>query len=191
MTYPKPTRISQLFATPKWKGQSLINTININLALLIILAFCSINPTNAADQTVHNQFKDWVKRCADSGDFKDRCYVSQQLTLKESGTPLFNIAIGYPLDQQFPLVLVTTPLGIYLPAGLRIQVDEQNAARIVFAYCNNDGCHGYHRMTAVQVKEFKEGRWLNVEFLDGTRRAHQFDVSLLGFTASLESLSKN
>ena len=170
----------------------LLSRVRVSISpWLLLLSF--LPGALAAQDKVYTAdiYKDWVKRCASEGTFKDRCYISQQLSLNDTGEPLFNITVGYPLNEKQPLVLVSTPLGVYLPAGVEMKVDDLEPHRIVFAYCNTEGCHGYYRMPAKLVTEFKQGRWLRVTFLDGTRRGHQFDVSLNGFTASLKSLESS
>ncbi|KAA3621008.1 MAG: hypothetical protein DWQ08_14710, partial [Proteobacteria bacterium] len=67
--------------------------------------------------------EDWVRSCAESGEFADRCFIRQSLTLKDSGGRLFDIAAGYPLGGDFPLLLLSAPLGMYLPGGITLEVD--------------------------------------------------------------------
>lgn len=132
--------------------------------------------------------QDWVIKCEQEGEFRDRCFIRQTLTLRSSGEMLFDIAAGYPLGGEYPLLLLSAPLGIYLPAGIDIEVDNTGSNRAVVAYCNHEGCHAYYRMTSSLYRMFRQGRWLNVTFLDGTRRAHDLQVSLSGFSKAIDSL---
>ncbi|MFT5114692.1 MAG: invasion protein IalB [Parasphingorhabdus sp.] len=133
--------------------------------------------------------EDWARICEDRGAFKGKCYISQTLKLKKSGKKLFQIAAGYPLEGDLPLILVSAPLGIYLPAGIIMQIDKTEAYKAIVAYCNIDGCHAYYRMSERFERLFQQGRWLNVSYLDGTRRENQFKVSLNGFTSALQQLN--
>jgi invasion protein IalB len=135
--------------------------------------------------------EDWVLRCEQEGEFRDRCFIRQTLTLKASGEMLFDIAAGYPLGGDFPLLLLSAPLGMYLPGGITIEVDATGAHRTIVAYCNTEGCHAYYRMTPELFRLFRQGRWLNVTFLDGTRRAHSLQVSLNGFSDAIDALARN
>ncbi|KAA3624622.1 MAG: hypothetical protein DWQ08_10155, partial [Proteobacteria bacterium] len=80
--------------------------------------------------------------------------------------------------------------GMDLPVGITLGVYDTNSYRAVVAYCNVDGCHAYYRMTPELYRMFRRGRWLNVTFLDGTRRAHRFKVSLAGFSAAIDSVKR-
>lgn len=139
----------------------------------------------------NEKIQDWVQVCEDRGEFSGRCFISQTLHLKQSGKKLFQIAAGYPFEEKLPLILVSAPLGIYLPAGISLQVDKTELYKAAFAYCNLEGCHAYYRLTPRLLSFFRGGRWLNVVFQDGTRREHQFKVSLNGFTVALRSLKTN
>lgn len=147
--------------------------------------------TPAAFGESEEPIEDWVRNCDTTGEFADKCFVRQRLTLKNSGDLLFEIAAGYPLGGDLPMLLLSAPLGIFLPAGITIEVDDTGEYRAVVAYCNHDGCHAYYRMTDELYRMFRLGRSLNVSFLDGTRRAHRFQVSLNGFSAAIDSVKGN
>ncbi len=131
---------------------------------------------------------DWQRKCGGVEVFNDRCFIAQTLRLRDSGRKLFEIAAGYPLDGEFPILLLSGPLGMYLPDGIRLQVDDTEAYRAVVAFCDGDGCHAYYRMTERLYRMFRQGRWLRIALNDGTRREIRFEVSLNGFTAGIESL---
>ncbi len=133
---------------------------------------------------------DWARECETAGEFADRCFIRQSLTLNATGQRLFEIAAGYPLGGQYPLLLLSVPLGTYLPGGIVMEVDDTGAHRAVVAYCNTEGCHAYYRMTEPLYRMFRQGRWLNVQFVDGTRRTTRFQVSLNGFSNAIDSLPR-
>lgn len=161
-----------------------VKTIIRLAAVLSLLALSHATVQAAADRIV----QDWVVKCEREGEFRDRCFIRQTLTLRSSGEMLFDIAAGYPLGGEYPLLLLSAPLGIYLPAGIDIEVDNTGSHRAVVAYCNHEGCHAYYRMTSSLYRLFRQGRWLNVTFLDGTRRAHDLQLSLSGFSKAIDSL---
>ncbi len=154
------------------------------LAMLVAVAMPAAPPALAQSGLV----EDWARECEDDGDFAGRCFIRQRLTLKSSGQMLFEIAAGYPLGGDYPLLLLSAPLGTYLPPGITIEVDQTGPYRAVVAYCNREGCHAFYRMTPELFRFFRQGRWLNVAFLDGTRRTNRFQVSLNGFSAAIDSL---
>ncbi len=157
-------------------------------ALVIAIVIAPISFAEPVDAQT-TPIEDWVRECEGDGEFAGRCFIRQRLTLKSSGQLLFEIAAGYPLGGEYPLLLLSVPLGSYLPPGITLQVDDTEAYHAVVAYCNHDGCHAYYRMTPSLYDRFRRGRWLNVSFLDGTRRTNRFQVSLNGFSRAIDSLS--
>ena len=155
----------------------------------LVLASFIIACSSFSAVAQQSKFEDWVRICEEKGAFSGRCYISQRLTLKDTGVDLFSLGIGYPLENKHPLMLLSAPLGIFLPSGIKFSVDSLQEVTSVVAYCNKAGCHAYYRMTANLIKEFRQGRWINVTFLDGTRKPHHFQVSLNGFTSAIASLS--
>jgi invasion protein IalB len=154
---------------------------------LLIGVVCSAAPHAVAqDRTV---FSDWVLEC-DARAPQGACFVSQSLSLKDSGTRLFQIAAGEPFGDGQQMLLVTGPLGMYLPSGIRFSVDNAKWSTVALRYCNNDGCHGFHPLDQALVDELKRGRWLNVSIRDGSRQEVRFKASLNGFTAAFSRLSR-
>ena len=165
-------------------------TAHTTLAIIVIALVLALALTPAASRAQSALIDDWARQCEEEGEFGGRCFIRQRLTLNASGQMLFEIAAGSPLGGEYPLLLLSAPLGTYLPPGITIEVDDTGAYRAIVAYCNHDGCHAYYRMTPALYRLFRQGRWLNVSFLDGTRRTNRFQVSLKGFSAAIDSLSR-
>lgn len=159
------------------------------IAVALTLALCAlIHPSSFVNAQEDAGVGDWVTQCDESGEFAGRCFIRQSLTLKDTGRMLFDIAAGYPMGGEYPLLLLSAPLGMYLPGGIILEVDGTGSYRATVAYCNTDGCHAYYRMTPELYRLFRQGRWLNIAFLDGTRRANRFQVSLNGFSDGIDSV---
>lgn len=166
------------------------------LSIILLAALVAMSCPGTAATTTDTG--DWVRECEESTsdasgtngrhNFTDHCFIRQTLLLKDNGQVLFDIAAGYPLSGTYPMLLMSVPLGVYLPAGINFVVDDTERYQAILAYCNTEGCHSYYRMTESLYRMFRSGRWLNVSFVDGTRRTHRFKVSLNGFTSAIESL---
>lgn len=158
-------------------------------AVLCALAF-AVSAAPSVRAQAPQVYQDWTRHCEEQGEFAGRCYIRQTLTLRNSGEMLFEIAAGYPLGGEYPLLLMTIPLGSFLPPGIVIGVDDTGQWRATVAHCNSDGCHAYYRMTPELYRMFRQGRWLNVSYQDGSRRANRFQASLNGFSAAIDSIDR-
>jgi invasion protein IalB len=138
----------------------------------------------------HGQtFKNWTARCElAAGASVERCFIFQNLVLKESGRRLVHVAVGYLAANGQPAAVVTLPLGISLPPGAAISVDGGDPVDIVIERCDSNGCIGALALDAGLIAALKRGREARISFHDGARRRVAVPVSLLGFTAGFEAL---
>jgi invasion protein IalB len=138
----------------------------------------------------HGQtFKNWTARCeVPPGAATERCFIFQNLVLKESGQRLVNMAVGYLAANGQAAAVLTLPLGISLPPGAGISVDGGDPVKIVIERCDTNGCIGALALDDALIAQLKRGREARITFHDGTRRRIAVPVSLMGFTAGFESL---
>jgi len=138
----------------------------------------------------HGQaFEDWTARCEKpAGAAVERCYIFQNLVLKETGERLLHMAVGHLAADGQTAAVVTLPLGISLPPGAAISVDGGEPVRFQVERCDASGCVGAIALEPDMLAALKRGREARITFHDGTRRPIAVPVSLMGFTAGFESL---
>jgi invasion protein IalB len=78
---------------------------------------------------------------------------------------------------------VTTPLGILLPAGLTLNIDEKELVRFPLRFCNINGCRGQFPLSAAMQKMFSDGKKGRVLFRQPNGRPLRVEFSLKGFAA--------
>jgi invasion protein IalB len=116
------------------------------------------------------------------------CQIVQTLTEKSADKPVLQVAIGYLPEQDMPVASFVLPLGVFLPAGLQLRVDEGKSGRVPFVSCDPVGCHAGVELDAEFLASMKQGNQLNVTFGTPNRQGVTAPVSLQGFTAALDSL---
>ncbi len=135
------------------------------------------------------KFRDWTARCeVNKEKARPACFVFQNLLLKKENKRLLHVAVGYLTASAQPVAFFTLPLGVSLPGGLSITVDDGKPVRIRYERCDASGCLAPLALTDTLVTSLRGGRWARVAFFDSTRREVSVPVSLLGFTAGLKSL---
>jgi invasion protein IalB len=156
--------------------------------LLLVAVLAVTAPAQAKPEHGQN-FKNWTARCEPApGTSLDRCFIFQNLVLKESGQRVVHMAVGYLAANGQTAAVITMPLGISLPPGASIDVDGGTPREIVIERCDTNGCVGAVALNEQLVVELKRGREARISFHDGTRRRIAVPVSLLGFTAGFNSL---
>lgn len=151
----------------------------------------TIKPSNNPE---HNkQFGDWTKQCEiivdAEGKETELCQIIQALSNKEDGQPVMKVAIGYVPGKENAVLVMTLPLGIYLPPGVQLNIDDKGkAGRIPINTCLPMGCQAGVELDKEFTERMQKGNQLAVTFGDGEGNPVTAPVSLKGFTAGLKSL---
>jgi invasion protein IalB len=156
--------------------------------LALLAALSMAGPVQANPK--HGQtFKDWTARCEQApGTSTERCFIFQNLVLKESGKRLVHMAVGYLAANGQEATVIIMPLGISLPPGASISIDGGPSHEMVIERCDANGCVGTVALSDGLIANLKHGREARISFHDGKRRRIAVPLSLLGFTAGFNSL---
>lgn len=161
------------------------------LPLALACALASGAPAAAPEDG--RSFKDWTVRCRDEaqGEGADRaCFIVQDVLLKSQNRRLLLVTVGYLASGEQPAAFFTLPLGVSLPGGISIRVDDGKPTRLRYERCDRSGCLAPLALSDELLAAFKGGRWARVAFFDPNGREVSVPVSLLGFTAGFESLAQ-
>ena len=134
-------------------------------------------------------FQDWMVKCEASDGKAERCFAFQNIIITESGQRLLTLAAGYLGPKGEPWILLTLPLGIFLPSGVVLKVDKGQRIDAPVKICTAKGCETGIPLDDVLLRTMKWGLVARIAFLDGiTRRQITVPVSLMGFNAAFRSL---
>ena len=160
------------------------------VTVLLAASLAAFAPSGAAAPENGQKFTDWTARCEARKEAPgETCYIFQNLLLKSQNKRLLHVAVGYLSDGQRPAAFFTLPLGVSLPGGLSLTVDDGKPLRLRYERCDSAGCLAPLVLSEPMIKSLKGGRWVRVAFFDVTRREVSVPVSLLGFTAGFNSLT--
>lgn len=161
------------------------------LPLAGVLALLAASGNLLAAATDVQSFKDWKLRCeTPEGGDEERCFLFQNLMLKQGNQQLLNVAVGYLQNMDRPVVVLTLPLGISLPPGVELKVDEGEPMPLQVEHCLERGCRVLVGLDDKLLAILKAGSQARVTFYDGARRPVGVPVSLMGFTAGFNALTK-
>lgn len=160
--------------------------------LLVAPAFAAKD--DAKKSPTEKTFQDWTLVCQKpEGADKDVCVLVQQLVRKEKEGEgqqrVMLVEVGYPPKGDQSLIIFTLPLGISLPQGVSLQVDEGEAKRFPIELCLRDGCRAVLPLGDELASSFKSGTQGKVTFQDPNRNPITLPVSLKGFTAGYKALA--
>lgn len=161
------------------------------ICCLLVLGPAVIAQTASAALTDGEKFQDWSAKCQKPKDAeKEQCYIFQNLVLKDGGQRLLHVAIMYLKANNQPAAIVTVPLGVLLPQGVGLQVDDGEKTRFGYERCDASGCTGGLILTDTLITALKKGMQAKFSFHSGTGQEIAVPVSLSGFTAGFNALEK-
>jgi invasion protein IalB len=107
----------------------------------------------------------WISRCASIGrQSVPTCTVAQIATLAKTGQHLATITLRLPAPGEEPVMLIQVPVGLYLPAGISLRIDDGAPTRLVVQTCDLKGCYAGEKVPAELLNAMKSGKRLAVIF---------------------------
>ena len=93
-----------------------------------------------------------------------------------------------PLHKK-PIVLITLPLGIYLPTGVSLTIDQHADVNFPIERCDPDGCHVLVTLENDTVETLKSGKNLKIMFRDGDKAPLTIPISLESFSEAFSQIN--
>jgi len=172
---------------PPFRIHARILCAALTLALFVpITAHAQQQP--AAPTQPDEVFDDWAKVCGDNPETNQKeCFIFQNVTTQEGQRILHLTVLKFP-GAPGPIMVVTVPLGVYLPPGLNMTIDGGNARPIEVQICTGNGCQAQVEMNDAVMQSFRAGIQGSMKMFDPEGREVNVPFSLKGFTAAYNSL---
>ena len=107
----------------------------------------------------------WVARCTSAGRTTSlECVIEQTAVLTKTGQLIVLINISVPADTRAPIVLVQLPLGLNLPTGAKLQIDDGKTYDLQIQTCEARGCYANLQISPDVLAALKSGKQLKVSF---------------------------
>ncbi len=124
----------------------------------------------------------WLKFCGDLPDGKQLCLVRQLVYAQNQLIARF-ILRNNP-DEPSPLmVMASMPLGVTLPYGLRMQIDNGRELVLPYIACDSQMCNVRSTVNESFVTSLKRGAILKLKAKNARGTDVTIEIDLKGFTA--------
>lgn len=164
--------------------------VALTLALTLTAVSAQEEPAQEPEQEAQ-VFQDWRVQCQQAAEGqRERCYMFQNLVYRESGQTVLSLQIGRTSAGGEPVAVFILPLGVILPPGLRMEIDDGAPTELDYQQCNQQGCIARLPLAEPMVDALKQGLEANVTFeafVEGQRQPVTVPVSLKGFTAAFDA----
>jgi invasion protein IalB len=131
----------------------------------------------------------WVARCGSaSRDAPLECAIEQNAVLPRTGQLVIAVNIRVPADTRTPSALIQLPLGLNIPNGAKLQVDEGKMTDLQIQTCEARGCYAGTAIAPDLLAAMKSGKQLKVSFQNLNKETLTVPLPLADFAAAYEKI---
>jgi invasion protein IalB len=142
----------------------------------------------------------WVKLCEEAPNFKaaegkdpkeaakqkiNVCLTHFESLNANSGRVLVSAAIREVEGQDKKALMIMVPLGMALPPGIMVKVDENEPVKLNYTLCHIAGCTAEAEATSKIVEEMKKGKQIGVGVVTIAGKPAVIPIPLTGFDKAL------
>lgn len=115
------------------------------------------------------------------------CSVFQR-GITQSGQLVGSVTVRIPADTGKPVIVISAPLGLYLPAGISYSIDGAAAQTLQIQSCDQNGCFANQPITAETLDAMFKGQKLEIAFSNLNKQSITLPLSLTGFSAAYQRI---
>ena len=131
----------------------------------------------------------WVARCSSTSRGAPlECAIEQSAVLTKTGQLIVLINIRVPAETSAPVGVVQLPLGLNLPAGAKIQVDDGKTSELQIQTCEARGCYANLQISPDMLAALKSGKQLKISFQNLAKETISIPMPLADFAAAYEKI---
>lgn len=145
-------------------------------------------PTQAQAEGTPGQ-PGWIVRCTSaSREAPLECAMEQNAVLTKTGQTVVLINIRIAPDTRTPIALLQLPLGLNLPVGAKLQVDEGKTFDLQIQTCENRGCYASTPVAPDLLAALRSGKQLRVSFQNMAKETIAIPMPLVDFAAAYDKI---
>jgi invasion protein IalB len=142
-----------------------------------------------AQGAVKSVHKDWQIRCdTPPGAKSQQCALIQSVTAEDRANVGLTVIVLKTADQKSRLMRVVAPLGVLLPSGLGLKIDNADIGRAGFVRCLPNGCIAEVVMDDNLINKLRNGKTATFIIFQTPEEGIGFPMSLAGFGEGYDQL---
>src|SRR6516165_3775193 len=129
----------------------------------------------------------WTKICQKGPDANAKrvCFIGRDGRM-ESGMPIVGAVLIEPEGEPRKLLRVTLPLGMALPPGTRVIIDDGQPMTGPYVVCVPGGCMADYEASGELVAKLKTGKVIHVQGVNGSGQPVGLQIPLSDFAKSYD-----
>ena len=157
---------------------------------LILLSLLLVVPAQALAQgQVKSKHGDWDLRCdTPPGAANQQCVIMQFVTAQDRENVGLSVVVMKTADKQARILRVLAPLGVLLPRGLGLRIDNTDMGTTGFIRCLPNGCVSEVLMDDSLIQQLRSGKQAMFVIFQTPEEGIGVPISLAGFSEGFDAL---
>lgn len=132
----------------------------------------------------------WTSRCSSEGRKAALlCEIEQSLFITKTGQLVASVNVKLPPETRQPVMMIQLPVGLFLPGGVNLQVDEGKPQALVIQTCDLKGCYAATTISPELLGTMKSGKRLSVTFQNLNKENVNLAFVLSGFAEGYDKIN--
>jgi invasion protein IalB len=147
-------------------------------------------PSQAAAQgEVKQKYGEWDMRCdTPPGAQTQQCVIMQFVTAEDRDNVGLSVVVMKTADKQARILRVLAPLGVLLPRGLGLRIDNKDMGTTGFIRCLPNGCVSEVLMDDMLINELRSGKEALFVIFQTPEEGIAIPIALGGFGEGFDAL---
>jgi invasion protein IalB len=161
------------------------------IAVALLAAFAAAMPAEAQQQggTVRSTHGAWSIICdTPAGATAEQCAMMQNVVAEDRPEIGLSVVVLRTADNKAEILRVLAPLGVLLPNGLGLNVDNKDIGRAYFVRCFQDGCYAEVILEQQLLDTLKSGKAATFIVFQTPEEGIGIPVDLTGFSEGFAAL---
>jgi invasion protein IalB len=154
-----------------------------------LFALLFLPATVFAQGEVKAKYGDWDLRCdTPPGAENQQCVIMQFVTAEDRENVGLSVVVMKTADKQARILRVLAPLGVLLPRGLGLRIDDTDMGTTGFIRCLPNGCVSEVLMDDSLIGELRAGKQALFIIFQTPEEGIGFPLGLKGFGEGFDKL---
>jgi invasion protein IalB len=156
----------------------------------ILLSLLLVVPAQTLAQgQVKSKHGDWDLRCdTPPGAQSQQCVIMQFVTAQDRENVGLSVVVMKTADKQARILRVLAPLGVLLPRGLGLRIDNTDMGTTGFIRCLPNGCVSEVLMDDSLIQQLRSGKQAMFVIFQTPEEGIGVPISLAGFSEGFDAL---
>jgi invasion protein IalB len=142
-----------------------------------------------AQGAVKSQHADWQIRCdTPPGAKSEQCALIQNVTAEDRPNVGLSVIVLKTADKKQRILRVLAPLGVLLPSGLGLKVDQTDVGRTPFVRCLPNGCVAEVVLDDKLAEQLRKGSTATFIVFQTPEEGIGIPIALKGFSEGFDKL---